>query len=63
MLKATPRNEGAKGIGTSAVPKDNRTQPPTLADLGLDLELALGGSTWCCSTSDPFDKVLVVVLV
>ena len=34
MLKATPRNEGAKGIGTSAVPKENHT--PTLAQLGLD---------------------------
>lgn len=43
MLAATPRNEGAKGIGKSAVPKQNHTQSavpeenrtPTLAELGL----------------------------
>lgn len=34
LLKATPRATGARGIGTSAVPKENHT--PTLADLGLD---------------------------
>lgn len=34
MLKNTPKNEGAKGIGKSAVPKENRT--PTLKDLNLD---------------------------
>lgn len=34
MLKETPRNEGAKGIGKSVVQKENRT--PTLSDLGLD---------------------------
>lgn len=43
MLAATPRHEGAKGIGKSAVPKQHRTQSaapgdnhtPTLAELGL----------------------------
>ena len=35
MLRETPRNVGAKGIGTSAVPKEDYT-PPTLSDMGLD---------------------------
>jgi DNA modification methylase len=34
FLKAAPKNEGAKGIGTSAVPKKNHT-PPTLASNGI----------------------------
>ena len=33
MLAATPRNDGAKGIGKSAVTHGNRT--PTLEDIGL----------------------------
>lgn len=33
LLSDTPKNKGAAGIGTSAVPKTNRT--PTLADIGL----------------------------
>lgn len=39
MLKVMPKNEGAKGIGTSAVPIENRT--PTLADLGIDKEVSM----------------------
>lgn len=38
ILKETPRNEGAKGIGTSAVPKENRT--PTYSDMGIDKKQA-----------------------
>lgn len=38
MLKATPKNTGAMGIGTSAVPIENRT--PTYADIGLDKKVA-----------------------
>lgn len=33
FLKAAEKNTGAKGIGTSAVPEENRT--PTLADVGI----------------------------
>jgi len=33
-LRATPKNTGARGVGTSAVEKDDRT-PPTLAELGI----------------------------
>ena len=32
MLRETEKNTGAQGIGTSAVPKENRTTTPTLAD-------------------------------
>jgi len=28
-------NTGSQGIGTSAVPEENRTQRPTLADVGV----------------------------
>jgi N6-adenosine-specific RNA methylase IME4 len=34
FMKENPKNTGARGIGTSAVPSGNHT-PPTLADLGL----------------------------
>ena len=40
MLKATERATGAKGIGTSAVPKGNHT-PPTLADLHIDKKTSM----------------------
>ncbi len=40
MLKATPKNTGAKGIGPIAVPDENRNQPPTLADLGIDKKVS-----------------------
>jgi hypothetical protein len=33
-LRAAPKNTGARGIGTSAVEKDDRT-PPTLAEIGI----------------------------
>lgn len=38
MLKATERNQGAKGIGKSAVPKENHT--PTLLELGIDKKIS-----------------------
>ena len=39
MLKGMTKNVGAKGIGTSAVPKGNHT--PTYADLGVDKKTAM----------------------
>jgi len=36
MLREMPKNEGAKGIGTSAVAGSNHTPAPTLADLGIE---------------------------
>lgn len=39
ILKATPKNTGAKGIGTSAVPKENHTLP-TYKEIKLDKKLA-----------------------
>jgi len=36
MLKETPRNRGAAGIGPIAVPDEYHNQEPTLAELGLD---------------------------
>jgi len=35
MLRETPRNTGAAGIGPIAVLKENRNLTPTLADMGL----------------------------
>lgn len=44
ILAAMPKNEGAKGTGANqyggAVPKENRTSPPTLADLGIDKKVS-----------------------
>ena len=37
-LAETPKNKGAMGIGTSAVPKENHT--PTLADMGINKKLS-----------------------
>src|ERR1700722_17613445 len=33
-------NTGARGIGRSAVPEENRTSKPTLADVGIDKNLS-----------------------
>lgn len=38
ILRDTPKNTGAQGIGKSAVPTENRT--PTLSDLGIDKKLS-----------------------
>jgi len=35
FLKHCPKNTGAKGVGTSAVVVDDRTQPPTLSEAGI----------------------------
>jgi hypothetical protein len=40
ILKAAPKNPGAKGIGPIAVPKRNSNQPATLASAGIDRKLA-----------------------
>ena len=41
MLKATPRNPGAKGIGPIAVPSGNSNPPPTLRELGISKKEAM----------------------
>lgn len=41
ILAAMPKNTGAKGIGPIAVPDENRNQPPTLADLGIDKKVSV----------------------
>ena len=40
FLKETEKNQGAKGIGKSAVPDGNRTLPPTLEELGVTKKLS-----------------------
>jgi N6-adenosine-specific RNA methylase IME4 len=40
MLKGMEKNTGARGIGISAVPKENHT-PPTLAELGVDKKTSM----------------------
>ncbi len=40
LFKSMEKNVGAKGIGTSAVPKENHT-PPTLAELGVDKKTSM----------------------
>ena len=39
LLEDMPRNTGARGIGTSAVPNGNRT--PTLSDIGVSKKLSM----------------------
>ncbi len=55
MLKATPRNEGAKGIGKSAVPIRNST--PTLTELGLDRKTASVAQKLTELTDEAFEQV------
>lgn len=55
MLKDSPRNEGAKGIGTSAVPKENRT--PTLNDLGIDKKTSSIAQKMADLPADHFEQV------
>lgn len=40
-LDAMDKNTGAKGIGTSAVPKMNHTHVPTLAELGIEKKTSM----------------------
>ena len=55
MLKDAPKNTGAAGIGTSAVPKENRT--PTLADLGLDKKTSSIAQKLAELPDDAFEQV------
>src|SRR5262249_36843775 len=40
-LDETEMKTGARGIGTSAVPAENRTLTPTLADRGIDKKVSM----------------------
>jgi hypothetical protein len=40
VLKATPKNKGAKGVGPIAVPSRNRNDNATLTDIGIDKKLS-----------------------
>lgn len=57
MLKDAPKNTGAAGIGTSAVPKENRTTTPTLADLGLDKKTSSIAQKLAELPDDAFEQV------
>jgi len=56
ILAAMPKNEGAKGIGTSAVPIANRT--PTLADLGIDKKLSARAQKLAALPAEQFAAVV-----
>ena len=56
MLKVTPRNTGAKGIGKSAVPNRNST-PPTLGDLGVSRKEAMQAQALVDMPDELFEKV------
>lgn len=49
-------NTGARGIGTSAVPKENRT--PTLADAGIDKKLSSRAQQYAAIPSKKFESIL-----
>lgn len=59
MLKESPKNQGAKGIGTSAVPKENHT-PPTLAEAGISKKLSSRAQQLAALPVDQFEAVLDV---
>lgn len=56
ILAAMPKNEGAKGIGTSAVPIENRT--PTLADLGIDKKVSARARKLAALPAEQFAAVV-----
>lgn len=49
-------NTGARGIGTSAVPKENRT--PTLADAGIDKKLSSRAQKMAAVPAEKFEGML-----
>ena len=49
-------NTGAMGIGTSAVPKENRT--PTLADAGIDRKLSSRAQKLAAVPEEKFEAML-----
>ncbi|MQA65033.1 MAG: hypothetical protein GEU76_03895 [Alphaproteobacteria bacterium] len=51
-------NTGARGIGTSAVPKENRT--PTLAEAGIDKKLSSRAQKMAAVPEDKFEGMLGV---
>jgi|SRR5581483_2997198 len=50
-------NTGARGIGTSAVPKENRT--PTLADVGIDKKLSSRAQKLAAMPPEKFDATII----
>jgi hypothetical protein len=57
ILRDTPRNEGAKGIGPIAVTDGNRNQNPTLADLGLSKKESSIAQKLASLPADQFEAV------
>ena len=53
ILKATPKSTGAKGIGKSAVPKENRT----LEDLGIDKKTSAVAQKLAGLSQEAFEQV------
>jgi hypothetical protein len=45
-------NRGAEGIGTSAVPEENRTSRPTFADAGIDKKLSSRSQNYAAMEGD-----------
>lgn len=62
ILAAMPKNEGAKGTGANqyggAVPKENRTSPPTLADLGIDKKVSARARKLAALPAEQFAAVV-----
>lgn len=58
ILAAMPKNTGAKGIGPIAVPDENRNQPPTLADLGIDKKVSARAQKLAALPAEQFAAVV-----
>lgn len=58
ILAAMPKNTGAKGIGPIAVPDENRNQPPTLADLGIDKKVSARARKLAALPAEQFAAVV-----
>lgn len=56
ILAVTERNGGAKGIGKSAVPQENRT--PTLAELGIDKKLSSRSQRLAAIPAEKFEPMI-----
>lgn len=55
ILSSTPKNPGAKGIGTSAVPIGNHT-PPTLKDLGFTKKFSMLAQKLASLSEEEFEE-------
>lgn len=58
MLHEAPKNTGAMGVGKSALDTDERTQPPTLGELGISHDLSSRAQQIASIPEEEFEQTL-----